>query len=256
MDGVIRLNRELIAGENPLFDVSVLDEVDSTNVLARALSAASPHSLIVAAECQTRGKGRLDRTFHSEKYSGIYVSFVIHPDIPADMLRYVTPFTAVAVSETLDKLAGTDTRIKWVNDIFLNGKKICGILTESVVENSRAKTLIIGIGINISQKSFPEDVRDSATSVLIETGKTPDRNEIICGIAKRMVNLREAVLSKNFLGVYKSKSCVTGQTVCAEGRTFFVEDINDDCSLKVNSDGKTISISPGEISGIRIKSEK
>ncbi|MFY0543096.1 biotin--[acetyl-CoA-carboxylase] ligase [Brevibacillus sp. H7] len=150
------------------------DTVVSTQLLAHeAASKGAPEGTIVLAEQQIGGKGRLGRAWHSPKGTGIWMSLIIRPAIPLPKTPQMTLLTAVTVAKTIRKTADVPVLIKWPNDIFIEDKKVCGILTELNAESDRVNYLVIGIGINVNsvESDFPEDLQDVATSLRIASGE-------------------------------------------------------------------------------------
>ena len=153
--------------------VECLASVDSTNNRLRELAlAGAPNGQVVLANEQTQGKGRRGRAFASPQDNGIYLSILFHPDtLPTDIVE-ITAWTAVATNNAIEEVCGVRAGIKWVNDLVIDRKKICGILTEMSVESESGyiQYLIIGIGINVNEQAedFPEEVRHIATSLAME----------------------------------------------------------------------------------------
>ena len=159
-----------------LKDIIILDSVDSTNNRLKAMEHEGlPSGTIVTADYQESGKGRRGRSFVSPKGSGIYLSYLLRPDCPADQISSLTAYVAVAVSRSLEKACAIEPRIKWVNDILADGRKLVGILTELSVESESGTITgcVIGIGINVNMdiEDFPVELREKATSVSIVRGE-------------------------------------------------------------------------------------
>lgn len=150
------------------------DEVDSTNNVCKTLAAQGADNTAVIARRQTAGKGRLGRSFRSPE-GGLYLS-VLWRGCPAGQLLTVTPLAAVAVCRAIQQICGAVCGIKWCNDVVLNGKKLCGILTESSLRpDGGAEWLVVGIGVNVGQATFPPDIADMATSLALqELDVSPD----------------------------------------------------------------------------------
>ena len=148
------------------------DSVSSTNDVARELAAsgASEGTCILARE-QTAGRGRQGRSWSSPPGEGLYLSLILRPRIKAADSGVITLAAAVAVAETLMLDFGVPADIKWPNDVLTSSRKICGILVESAIEGDRLQYAVMGIGVNVAQASFPHELADSATSLLIETGR-------------------------------------------------------------------------------------
>ena len=135
------------------FSITVLKEVDSTNTyLKNAAEKGEKDGSVIIAETQTAGRGRIGRNFYSDK-GGLYMSILIRPDMPTERSLFITTGTAVAVSKAIEKTSGKSVGIKWVNDIFIGGKKVCGILTEgtSNFETGQLQYAVVGIGINVTE---------------------------------------------------------------------------------------------------------
>jgi len=167
-------------------------ETDSTNARARKLAdRGAPEGTLVVAERQTQGRGRKGRAWFSPSGAGIYASLILRPSMPANETTRITFLTAVAAAETLLHQTELDVRIKWPNDLLVNGKKIAGILTEVNTEKGALDYAVVGLGMNVNTPGFPDDLREKATSVLIETGKRFPRTGILREYLKRQEeNLR------------------------------------------------------------------
>ncbi|MFR4357638.1 MAG: biotin--[acetyl-CoA-carboxylase] ligase, partial [Clostridia bacterium] len=145
-------------------DLHIYDTIDSTNLKARQLAMdGAPHGTVVLAKQQTSGRGRLGRSFFSPR-EGIYLSIVIKPDFDVSKSVLVTSAAAVAVANAIEKVCGLESKIKWVNDVYIDGKKVCGILTEGIsdFETGQIEHLILGIGINTTVKDFPAELLATA----------------------------------------------------------------------------------------------
>ena len=210
--------KEYFDGRN----VILLDEVDSTNNYAKKLAAeGAPHGSIIIAETQTAGKGRMGRRFESPKGTGLYMTMILRPDCAAEKLTLLTPMAAVAVSEAVDKICGTDTRIKWVNDVYLNGRKLCGILTEGALCGSRVDYAVVGIGVNVGsiRGLIPDDIAPLITSIEDETGKKYPIGAIASETVSFIDRLFRQLESGEFMKIYRDKSCVTGHEVLVTKHT-------------------------------------
>lgn len=158
-----------------------LDEVDSTNNYARKLAEDGvQHGTLVVADYQNGGKGRRGRTWVMPHRKAIAMSLIVRPDIRPEKASMMTLVTGMAVAEAIKKVTGLDTKIKWPNDIVINGKKISGILTEMSAEMDGINYVVIGIGINANFTEFPEELRETATSLQQQLGYPVDRGAIIC----------------------------------------------------------------------------
>ena len=231
---------------NERVDVYVYDTVTSTNDVAREL-CSDDGCILVVADGQTNGKGRQGKSFFSPHDSGLYFSLAIDTDSPAFDFTGVTCAVAVAVSRAVLKVAETETKIKWVNDLYLGDRKVCGILVQAVSENGRIRKLIIGVGINISTIDFPDEIKDIAGSL----GKNVDRNVLT---AESVNNILDLIFAKSeeYIDEYRSKSNVIGREITyiqnGISHTATAVDIDQKGGLIVRNAKETITLTSGEIS--------
>lgn len=163
-------------GQETLF----FEEVDSTNNVAKKMAEeGAPHGRLVIAEIQNAGKGRRGRSWSSPKGTGIWMTFILRPQINPQAASMLTLVAAMAVRKAVYAETGLETMIKWPNDIVANGKKICGILTEMSAEPEWINYVVVGIGVNANTESFPEEISSVASSLFIETGKKVDRSRLV-----------------------------------------------------------------------------
>lgn len=233
----------------------VLNEVDSTNNYAKKLAVnGAENGTTVVSDYQTSGKGRMGRSFFSPKGTGLYVSLIIRPDMDIISAQLITSCTAVAVAEAVEKLCNCEIKIKWVNDLFLNGKKLCGILTEASMnfEEKNLDYAVIGIGINIcTAEDTPYELKGIITSIEQETGKTIDRNalcgEILNSLEKHILNIK----SRKFMDEYRRRSFIFGKQVEIAGNCKLEKGIaigiDENANLIVKlDDGQEITVNSGE----------
>ncbi len=165
--------------------VICLDSVDSTNEYARKLAGeGGVHGLLVVADYQSGGKGRRGRSWVTPPGTAIAMSLVLRPEIDPERVSMLTLVAGLAVAEAIRKETGLPAMLKWPNDVVVNGKKVTGILTELAMKEGRIDYVVAGIGINVNLTEFPEELRGTATSLLLETGKPADRTAIICEVLK------------------------------------------------------------------------
>ena len=208
--------RRYLTGREIGKELEIHETLDSTNNRAKALAAAgAPHGLTVIADSQTGGRGRLGRSFFSPEHSGIYLTCILRPDCEPERAGLLTSLAAVAAARAVEKVSGADVRIKWVNDLYLNGRKICGILTEAGLglEAGRLDYAVVGIGINVNRMAFPPELRETATSIANETGAAPDRNRLIAEILNELEALYGDLETGAFLEESRRRSNVIGQMV-------------------------------------------
>jgi len=167
-------------------------DVDSTNLFASRLLAHGrklPEGTVIIAESQTAGRGRLGRTWHSERESGIYFSMVLFPKAPPSLAPLFTLATAVAMHNAIERYTGLDIDIKWPNDLLVGRQKFCGILSEIQAEVDLVKTMIVGVGVNANHEHFPEDIAHRATSLRIASGRIQSRIEILLEFFEEFENI-------------------------------------------------------------------
>lgn len=166
-------------------NVFFFEETGSTNVEAKMLAEqGAVHGTLVVADSQSGGKGRRGRSWHSPKGSAIAMSLILKPELELDKASMLTIVQAMAVAKALEEICGCKPHIKWPNDILINEKKVCGILTEMNLEKSEIASIIIGCGVNVNQESFPKEISHIATSLKIETGQMFNRAELIGHICR------------------------------------------------------------------------
>ncbi len=235
--------------------IILLDEVNSTNTYAKEIARRGEASgTVVIANAQTDGKGRLGRSFFSPVGTSIYMSIILRPNTEPEKVSLLTSCAAVATARAADKICGIDTKIKWVNDLFLNGKKFCGILTESVL-NSTGKPdfAVVGIGVNVKsiKKAFPQKLLETATSIEDETGKSFSREAIAAQIIKEMDILIPNFDKGGFVEEYRRRMCIIGcrtaVTMLGKERIGKAVGINDNAGLIVQfEDGSSEIVTSGE----------
>ena len=161
-------------------EILCYDEVDSTNTVLRNLADKGAVSgTTVTAESQSAGRGRRGRTWVSPSGTNIYMSLLIRPDFEPEKARMLTVIMALSVAQAINESTELKAKIKWPNDIVVNNKKVTGILTEMILNNETGPYVIIGTGINVNINEFPDEIKDMATSLKLESGKEVNREEII-----------------------------------------------------------------------------
>ena len=226
--------------------VKVFEEIDSTNLEAKRMAdVVENEAVLLLAESQTAGKGRMGRRFYSPQKTGLYMSYMYTPETDFSDSVTVTAAAAVAVSRAINKLTDLEPQIKWVNDIYINGKKVCGILTEAVT--GKTVKIIVGIGVNITTQSFPEEIEGIADSLKISV----DRNELAACIVKELQALISELSERTFIEEYRRRSCVLGREVLfsKNGEEYFGKaiDIDRDGGLAVETEAGKITLNTGEI---------
>lgn len=246
---------------NQKLNITIFEELDSTNNYLKKLgSQGKKETTLVIAESQTGGRGRMGRSFYSPNGTGIYFSLLLRPEIPTEKALNLTVMAAVAVAETVIKYSNGDVKIKWVNDVYIDGKKVCGILTEGAV-NPTTKMLdyaVVGIGINViaPENDFPYEIKDIATSIFKENTEENVKEKIIAEVINRFLDMYYGK-DTDFVKRYKEYSYLTGKEIniiSAENiRPAIVLSITDDCHLLVKNENDEIEeISSGDVS-VRVK---
>lgn len=242
-------------------DLLCLNTIDSTNTECkrRAMQGAVEGFTVISDE-QTGGRGRLGRSFLSPKGKGLYFSCILKPSGPIEDIVNLTAWVAVAACDAVEKTCGVRPQIKWTNDLILGGKKLAGILTEMEIEaeDASVRYVIPGIGINCSHgpSDFPGELSDIATSLLMETGQSVDRNALAANLAEALDSMLEGFPQKlpQYLEKYRKDCCTIGREVKlirADGTTEegYAVDIDEDFRLLVRTaSGEIQSVNSGEVS--------
>jgi BirA family transcriptional regulator, biotin operon repressor / biotin---[acetyl-CoA-carboxylase] ligase len=237
-----------------------LEQVDSTNLYAKRIAESGfIDGTVIVADEQQKGKGRLGRAWVSPKGKGIWMTIMLKPKInPADAAK-VTLIAACAVCKAIEEICEIYPKIKWPNDIVLNGKKLCGILTEMSAEQDEIIYLIVGIGINVNLElqDFPEDLQAIATSIRIQKGTSVIRKDLAAALINNFESyykvFTETGSIKSFIQEYKEKSAVLGKEVRVTSSslqlTGTVIDISHEGQLLLKQDDGSIrEIISGEVS--------
>ncbi|MDD4565255.1 MAG: biotin--[acetyl-CoA-carboxylase] ligase [Eubacteriales bacterium] len=261
--------------------IHVFKSIPSTNLTSKKMALdGAPFGTVVIAEEQTKGRGRRGRSFHSPPLGGIYMSFILKPRFDMTKSVLITTAASVAVCKAIEKVTGIYCQIKWVNDIYMDKKKICGILTEAVsnFESGQIEYIVIGIGINYSTDTFdfPEELRKTAGSLFeaIHTTKNDNqpkdldsnplitRNRLIAEVINQILDVNENLEARDFIPEYKKRSFVLGKEILiipagetgeernfSEGTSAVALDIDQDGGLVVRyQDGSIDILNSGEIS--------
>lgn len=239
--------------------VEHLKTIDSTNnYLKQKALLGAPHGLVVVADEQTGGRGRLGRNFQSPKGKGLYFSVLLRPCVPATQITALTPWAAVAVCRGLETLTGLRPDIKWINDIQLKRKKLCGILTEAdIAPDGTLNHVILGIGLNVAQtdSDFTPEVAAIATSLARHLPQPPSREELLAVLLAELERMWEDLPEKQeeYLAAYRARCITVGRDVTVispqGARPGFARKLNKDFSLLVEfPDGTAETIGSGEVS--------
>ena len=242
-------------------ELRCFEELDSTNNYAKTLTDA-PDGTAVTADSQTAGRGRMNRSFQSPKGQGVYLSVLLRPELPPDRLPPVTALAGVCVCAAVERVCGVRPGLKWPNDPVLEGKKLCGILTEMSLEaeTGRVQSLVLGIGINVGQRpeDFAPEVREVATSLLQVLGRPVSRARLAAALLEELdqayAALRAGDLSE-YLAAYRRDCVNLGKTVQllpfggGARETAQAVDVDGEFSLVVRgADGRERTVRSGEVS--------
>lgn len=253
-------DKKVLEEKLPGHEIHLFDSLDSTNRFAKTLvSDGRVDKTLVVSTFQSGGRGRLGRRFESPK-GGIYLTLLLNPDCQLEDAMLVTSASAVATARAIEKVCHLTCSIKWVNDLFLDGKKVCGILTEGVlgVESGKISTLAVGIGINFctDRKAFSSELGNIATSLFDGSDSIPadvDAHELVAVLVKELEMLAGQLPGRAFLSEYRSRSMVLGKEVSVQSGRYtyaaLVEAIDDNAHLVVvDRQGNTKVLSSGEVS--------
>ena len=234
----------------------VLDSVNSTNDYLKKLgNEGCDNGTVVAAREQTRGKGRLGRTWQSKKDDGIAFSVLLRPNVAPSEVSAITPLAGLAVCKAIREYTKLDCVIKWPNDIIVGRKKLVGILTEMSAEFDAVEYVITGIGINVDHTSFPEEIAFKATSLLLETGRHVDKNEFLACVLEHIENefvKNNLELTSTALSEYTDLCATLGRSVTFQRGTRRISGmavgVSEHGELKVMmSDGTICLVNSGEV---------
>lgn len=242
--------------------------VDSTNTMAKSLPQDTPEGSLVIAEEQTAGRGRTGKSWESPRNKGIWMSLYLKPDILPQDAPLITHVAALAVVRAIKSVTGIIPGIKWPNDVIIDGKKVCGILTELNAEMDCVNYVVVGIGINVNTEKFPDELKDVATSLLIEYRKIGahkakndvkgliDRKHLLAEVLNHFEMLYEKFLSGEVADIIrecKKLSVTLGKSVRiitkSGGFDAIAVDIDDRGALIVErEDGSRQAVIAGEVS--------
>ena len=244
--------------EKVKYNIDILDEIDSTNEEAkRRIKDGVKEDFVLVARKQTAGKGRKGRSFFSPKDTGIYLTYTHFTDEAAENVLKVTVATSVIAAKTIKETLNIDCGIKWVNDLYLNGKKVSGTLCEYIFkgtyENDK-NAVIVGIGINLSTEDFPEEISEKAGSLISDNKDNTVYDDIVIGIANGLNSFFESCDLNAYLPLYKELSIVLGKEVeLSDASGVFdsgrVTDFDENGAIiLVNKNGEKKVFDSGEIS--------
>ena len=235
--------------------IYAFDSIDSTNTKAKAfaLDGAEEGTLVIAEE-QTAGKGRHGRIWLSENGKNLTFSVLLRPVIPVERIGIISLFAGLAVAEAIENAIGIPPECKWPNDVLLNGKKVCGILSETVIQQNRLSSIVVGIGINVNQSQFAAEISDTGASLLLATGKTVNRLQLLSLTLERLEYWYHKISSGAFLEIvnrWKLFCTMDGRTISVDrlGHTItgIVRGFAEDGGLLLQVDDKELKFLSGDV---------
>ncbi len=240
------------------FDIIVKDQVTSTNTeLIEMSKNGAMEGTVLIANSQTAGKGLGDKSFYSPDDTGVYLSILLKPEMKPEDTLFLTTMAAVATAKAIESVSDKETKIKWVNDVYIDDKKVCGILTESALNPSMEKLdyAVVGIGINIAppKGGFPDDIKNIATTVFDEEPGSNTKEKLVAHLLdffmdyymknENQIHLEEYINRSNVIG--RPIKVIMGENM-SNAKAI---DIDSQCRLKIEDENGNISkLSCGEVS--------
>ena len=226
----------------------------STNLVLKDMAKqGAPHGSLCLCECQTAGRGRMDRSWFSPEGQGVWLSVLLRPAMPAESAPLITFCCALAMAKAVHEVTALDAHIKWPNDLVLNGRKLCGILLEMGFD-AQGYYVVAGTGLNVRRNAYPPELADLATSIG-EWAAVPDRGVIVAAYLAALENALTAVEQHGFAGIAEDfrRECITlGSQVQVIGTesafTGTAEDIDETGALLVRTGGELRRVLAGDVS--------
>jgi BirA family biotin operon repressor/biotin-[acetyl-CoA-carboxylase] ligase len=233
------------------------DSIDSTNTFAKQLRQnEAPHGTLIIAEEQTAGRGRLQRNWVSPNGKNLLFSLVFYPDFSMEKVSLLPFAGSLAIVDAIETITGLSSTCKWPNDVLINGKKVCGMLLESTLGNSVQGKIVLGVGLNVNQEEFSEELKFKASSLQIESGVAVDRVPLLQKILEELEHRYEQLSnfpSRQLLNDWRMKALLFGKKITVlESEFSFAAtaiDIAEDGSLIIETDdGRKRNIFAGDVS--------
>jgi BirA family transcriptional regulator, biotin operon repressor / biotin---[acetyl-CoA-carboxylase] ligase len=248
--------RPASSGRSDRWIVRHLDSVDSTNrVVLDDARAGAPAGLVVVADHQLAGRGRRDRAWEAPPGSSLLVSILLRPTMAAAQLHVVTIGVALALADALELVAGIRCALKWPNDLVVGDRKIAGLLAEADLSGEEVRAVVVGVGCNLAQARFPAALAPIATSCRLETGRVPDRDELLGALLEHLADRLDASPAET-LADYRRRLATLGRVVRVELDAGDVvgeaEDVDEGGRLVIRPDaGPSVTVAVGDVVHLR-----
>ena len=248
--------RKALGEQADVFTLEMYDVITSTNTVMKERAESLPEWTVIISGSQTAGRGRIGRSFYSPSDSGIYLSVLLRPALPASESTRITTAAAVAACRAIESCTTARPSIKWVNDVFVNGKKVCGILTEGSLnmETGGLDWAVMGIGLDVYEPDggYPEEIREVVGSIAQQREKNL-RNTLAASFLKQFYTICSSLEEADFAEEYKKRSFLIGEDILVlKGDAVLparAVDIDKECRLLVQyEDGSREALSTGEVS--------
>ena len=232
----------------------IFDSIDSTNTFAKSIASKTEEGALVITEEQTAGRGRLGRSWSTEREKNLTFSLILKPTIAPEYLGVLSLFACVAVVEAIRSKTQLVPHCKWPNDILVSGKKCCGILSESILTNGFPSSVIIGIGLNVNQENFSEELQPIATSLFLEAGKSLNRIELLSSLLVKLEHWYTFIRRndyKRIIDTWQSYAPMMGTRITINNNGQRVEGIahrlEDNGTLMLQSDDREYTCTAGDV---------
>ena len=248
--------RKALGEQADVFTLEMYDVITSTNTVMKERAESLPEWTVIISGSQTAGRGRIGRSFYSPSDSGIYLSVLLRPALPASESTRITTAAAVAACRAIESCTTARPSIKWVNDVFVNGKKVCGILTEGSLnmETGGLDWAVMGIGLDVYEPDggYPEEIREIVGSIAQQREKNL-RNTLAASFLRQFYSICSSLEEADFAEEYKKRSFLIGEDILVlKGDAVLparAVDIDKECRLLVQyEDGSREALSTGEVS--------
>jgi len=239
--------KQSLAGKFIGHQLYYYEEISSTNDEAFRLGlAGAPEGTALIANSQSAGKGRMQRVWHSPAGSNIYTSIILRPQIEPARAPQISILAGVAVADVLESYCPDRIKLKWPNDVLIDGKKVCGVLSQIKTAVSEVDFIVLGMGINvnISYNQFPEEIRNLATSLAIETGREISRQELIISLYENITKWYKQLIQNGF-GPIKEKWRSLTPMIGKPVQVMFGEEAVSGKAIGLDDDGSLILLAAG-----------